>query len=358
MVNKYYRLKNIFIAGFAGVCGFLYAVRFFNHKNTIKDILFEVIIYIFFPLYISVIIHELGHYINCKMLGMDVSLFSAASICIYKKNDKVKFKFEARGLFGAGRVIPKNYHINSQKELSKAILDLYNICLGGVVSSSIVFLIMIILFLFGNRTIIIYSFIFWNLNFLINSLTEHKGCLGDIYIYKNKGNLDGILLQSIFTNAMMFQGITNFLYEYIIKQIKSRIETNDIDSEILITINQVFIYNLDNKMNLQFNRYIADYFIYNNDRLLKQNVKQSLRTHIIIHNIIEYLTTYNNDKNTAEQLYNKLKKDFNAFNTMNHSWCKYYVTRTEKLLFNKDSRSNYTMSKYKSKADYMMGIGI
>ena len=347
-------LIRLFVVVIFGYIGYQYSTFCFENNFDFLDVIKNTISQICIPLYISVLIHELGHCFVCRIEKVKIKLISAIGICIYSDENKIRVKFNANGIVGAGRVIPIFDRMNCESEVQISIKKLSNICLGGVVFTMIIFMISFITYLAGIHSLFLQNMYLLNSVILVNSFISNKRYVGDLYLFFNKLNLEKEIKTMLFANSVINNNISNYLYQYIIEDIN---KSNDIDNNKLLLINQMLQYNIVNKINAVDQRELCMYAINNKRDLMNNKELDKVQVFIYLFNVIDYLVNIEENYEEAILIYNKMKEDESTFNTMKYSWLKYYIIRTKKS-FQYNNYSEKKLKKYERIANEKWGLGL
>lgn len=231
--KKYLKIKVIvniiisIIAIYALVSSFKIHYEIFE-DDYIAEILLGLIIVFTLIYQISILIHEFGHVLTLKILGLEIILFNAGPIKYIKNGDKSKSIFNKQGLlFGGGYVIPEiNKAIYDEASFNKFIKKYICFIYGGIIVTIIIIIIALFFIIFNKAVLINLIILIVNWPILLKSFNNENLNFGDFYIInmlkKQPDNICGVLQNNLMVeyplNCFLVTKIENFLKDSINKE--------------------------------------------------------------------------------------------------------------------------------------------
>lgn len=260
----------------------LFAGLIFNQYIDVTGVgILENLCLIFLAIILTIVLHELGHYIAAKISGYKFILFRIFSITFIKENGKIKRKsFDIPGTFGQNLMVPKQ---NIGEEYPYLLYHF-----GGSIMNLLEFIICTIIMLKSGDSLRIFSYymaVIAGFAILNNAIPISKEIENDgmnaIKSYKNKSHrlLMHIVL-IISENALNDKGV-------------SELPSNAIET----------IKNDENQKYLEFNAILADYYAErDNFKKAEEIIEESLTKEVLSSDLQRLVTV-------GELLFYKLIND-------------------------------------------------
>lgn len=195
---------NFFVTGILILENIFMVLLLFN--NVTKQSLFLFYLSVIIALIVSIILHEMGHYLHGKINGYHVSDITIGpfTYCIEKK----RVNFSVKNLAGAGHVeIDFAEKIIDKKTYDKVLLDVRKNLIMGQVFSIFLLFVAIILSIISTQKILFLCLIWINLNIIV-SACMNSNAIQDIYGYiffnKIRKQIDTVLICQIKDSKLSF----------------------------------------------------------------------------------------------------------------------------------------------------------
>lgn len=216
----------------------LYNIFFSNYN--MKKIL-TVIIGIIVIYYISIFLHELGHFIMSKLVSIDLKLFVVGPFKFMKDKNKTIFKIRLSGaLMSGGFILPE---INNEVK-DRTSLDVYKykyikILFGGPLFTFVIIVVSAILIIVSKFTIICICILILNWSIFINIFYSSAVVYGDyclINLLKEKP--ESIVL--MFANQLSAEyPINNFIVKQCEIFVEQVLEKGEYNRLLIPVINRI-----------------------------------------------------------------------------------------------------------------------
>lgn len=288
--KKVKRISNIMIfILFFIICAFgsfeLLNIQIYNqHKDDLNFL--HIVLKIIIILYISILIHELGHLVIARICKYDLKFFCAGPFFILKDKGKLKFKIKITTfLFGGATGIDLQASVKSEEDFIKLKKEFKSFLLGGCIFNGLFAIIGIFLML--NSTTIDVGFII----VLINILSI-IGCifpLGDIekIIILNKNSEHIFLFMQ--NDLLINSEVNDFYRKKIVDFVNKKLIAGQYNYDVLTCMLSLIEYNIvhNKPQSEEFNSFL--YWLIRNHETIKSQHKFLIRHKInsIITRIID-----------------------------------------------------------------------
>lgn len=281
-----------------------------------KYFLWVILIY-----YISIFMHELGHYLMSKLMGIRLKLFVVGPIKYINDNNEKALKFRFSGsLITGGFILPEiNNEIEDRSKFYLYTNKYINILYGGPIFTFITIVISSLFIIVNKFTSISMIFLIINWSIFINIFSSSINVYGDyclIDLLKRKPELTILMLSTQFASEYP---INKFILEEAEEIVDKTLSKSEYNNMILVLINRIIDYKIINGQNLsvqcdKFKEWIFNYYfnslrgnIFNDAKFIKVAYKILLHEYSIKKNksiLVNYekfdkflaLNSYNNNK--------------------------------------------------------------
>ena len=287
----------------------LIEVELSKNKNIYSNIKYVLLISIIL-FYISISLHEIGHFVIFKIYGYKLLCFKVGPICLINNNGSIEIKIDKKNIF-SGATIPrlkdkfeKIYDVNNFSEEIKRSL------FGGIIVNLILIIISFIISLnIANNETQMYLHIiqFVNLYAIACSMYKKYDLYGDLIAIKLIFQ-DKEFSVNYFTNSIKIEKGTNKILvremeKYICRKLENGQYNTLICNDIIVLLEEYILnnYNIPNEIN-KFN----DWLLNNLGKLEFSIHYKVVCINLII--MIIYVNIVQNDSVLAYNRFIKLKE--------------------------------------------------